>query len=144
MKLSVAPCVAFCSSLAVFCLLFSACENSEKTLAASYQSEARSNLRAIYVLQETCYSERSTYCGTFELLNFNPPGMNRYAYFLPGDRIPAEKGGPYQLPDTVKPRVNEKGYQVVAVGNIDSDPGLDVWTVDETESLQNVINDVEK
>jgi hypothetical protein len=70
--------------------------------------------------------------------------MNRYAYFLPGDRISAEKGGPYQLPDAVKPMVNEKGYQVVAVGNIDSDPVLDVWTVDETESLQNVINDVEK
>ncbi len=143
MKFRTVPCVALCLSLAVPCLMFSACDKSEKTLATSYQSEARSNLRAIYVLQETCYLERSTYCGTFELLNFKPPGMNRYAYFLPGDRIPAEKGGPYKLPETIQPRVNEKGYQVVTVANIDSDPVLDVWTVDEKDSLRNVINDLE-
>lgn len=125
-------------------LAFPACKDSEESLARSYQSEARSNLRAIYVLQETCYAERATYCGTFDLLNFNTPGLNRYAYFLPGDRIEAEKGGPYKLPEGLKPEVSEKGYRVVAVGNIDSDPVLDVWTVDEKKAVQNLRDDVKE
>ncbi len=124
------------------CLLSASCNDREKELSRSYRSEAKSNLHSIYVLQQNCFTERATYCGTFEVLNFEPTGANRYAYFLPGDRLPAKKGGPYRLPPGIRPEVNEKGYIVVAVGNIDSDPSLDVWTVDEKNSVRNMINDV--
>lgn len=52
----------------------------------------------------------------------------------PCDRL-AERG----LLDKV--RVTQQSWQAVAVGNIDDDPDLEIWTIDERKTLERLVAD---
>lgn len=53
----------------------------------STQSEARTNLRAIYTGQMAFFQERKRFSQWTGEIGFDPDGNNRYAYFLSGDAL---------------------------------------------------------
>jgi|WetSurMetagenome_2_1015567.scaffolds.fasta_scaffold211757_2 hypothetical protein len=130
------------------------------------RAEARNNLGSLYFSQLGYYSDHHTYAGRSggngtgcfsDLMNWHPDGMRwndnltQYNYFCGHDVIIASKPGvaipPYRpdstWPDGVpKPENSETGFTMVAIGNVDFDEGIDVWTINDSKELKNLINDI--
>ena len=116
-------------------------------------SEARTNLGAIYVAQTAYFSDANTYASgpnAFDLMNWSPAGQTRYAYFS-GDQIILNKlpGVPEEIrsgevwPIHIKPRATENGFIALAVGNWDNDDFLDVWMINDNKELIHLLEDGE-
>jgi len=115
-----------------------------KMQAKAKQSEAKSNLSAIFNMQMAFHGDKDTYAHTFNEMGWEPEGTHAYTYFLDKDEIQAKKGGPYQLPANVKAKVGKEEFLAVAVANIDRDDTLDVWAIDQSKVLQNLVDDVDE
>ena len=121
--------------------------------AKATQSEAKTNLGVIYRSQLEYFSRTNTYASgekAFEILNWNPPGQNRYAYYCDtaviANKLPIGSGG-MPLPDEdwpveLKPQSSQTGFTCMAVGNIDNDWMLDVWSINDAKVLRNDQDDV--
>jgi hypothetical protein len=119
-------------------------QQQQQVVVKASQFEAKTNLMTIFSSEMAFFAENSTYGANFDDLGFSLLGDARYAYFLPGSELQPAKGARYSLPEGIAPRVDERGFVVVAVGNLDSDPTLDVWTMDQDRDLVNVVNDMVK
>ena len=108
------------------------------------QSEANFNLKQVYKSQIAFYAKHHIYASLFKELEWKPEGMNRYSYFLPGEEIPATAPGrgPFSMPENFQAGASQTGFTAVAVGNVDNDATLDVWTINEKNELRNWINDI--
>ena len=134
--------------------------NFLKYQARSRQSEAKSNLAAVFVTETSFFGEHSRY-GSFSEVGYTLGGTtNRYTYRSPAlggaatssgtpwiDLIPAGIGAS-TLENTVVPSGGTAGlsgsFTATATGNIDVDPTPDEWHVnDNKRDLQNAdTNDV--
>jgi len=120
------------------------------------QSEAISNLKSIYIAQLSYFSNNNTYSGgakAFQHMNWLPAGENLYAYYCGGDIIPNKlpmgdrKNPPLpkdeDWPVEIKPASSHTGFTCMAIGNIDNDPQLDVWVINDAMNLTNPLNDAQ-
>ena len=126
--------------------------NFLKFQAKAKGHEAKTYLGAIYLAQTAYYSQAGTYPAgpnAFELMNWKPPGGTRYAYYCDtaviANKLPMGREMP--LPDMdwpvkLKPRSSRTGFTCMAVGNVDNDPDLDVWSINDAKVLTNEQNDV--
>jgi len=89
--------------------------------AKTKQSEAKTNLGAIFTSEVTYFGEEDTYSG-IAAIGWAPEGSTRYAYTM----LSADQ-------DT---------FSAEARGNIDTDSQVDVWEMNETRQLTNTSNDV--
>jgi type IV pilus assembly protein PilA len=106
------------------------------------QAEAKVNLGGIFVCQESYFSEYNTYGGgddAFVLIQFIPiSGKNRYTYLLDTDEL---TGSIPVNPKPTPPPVTKLGFTAIAVANIDNDPFIDFWMVnDKRDILNNVVD----
>jgi type IV pilus assembly protein PilA len=132
--------------------------NFLKFQAKSKQSEAKTNLKAIYTAETGYYGENNTY-NTFDRVNWAPVGTSRYAYSLGTDNgIATPTPGPgtsFLIQNTSAPLytdgsfaasparlVGSTSFLAGAVGNIDNDTPVDEWTINDNNSLVNTANDV--
>ena len=128
--------------------------NFLKFQAKSKQSEAKTNLKAIYTAQTGYYGENNTY-NSFNNVNWAPVGTARYTYSVGSDNGVASPPGVGASPVyvitgtsaaagdfTVTPLVGANAFLAGAVGNIDNDSGFDEWTINDNNALVNVVNDV--
>lgn len=123
------------------------------------QSEAKTNLGAIYVAQLSYFSNANTYASgpdAFKLLQWDPVGQNRYAFYCQGTMIPGKPPKRWQFwlirnyplpsdsnwPVALKPASSKTGFTCMAVGNIDNDETLDVWSISDGKILRNDLNDL--
>lgn len=112
------------------------------------QSEAKMNLGAIFTCQVAYYTESGEYGSTFEQINWAPEGKHIYAYYCKESIIKNVKGRPIDLdpkkiwPYKVRPDTSKTAFTCMAIGNTDKDDTLDVWTIDDTKNLRNIVNDV--
>jgi len=115
------------------------------------QSEAKTNLGAIYEAQRAYFSDHNTYAGgdqAFQILGWEPLGQTRYAYYCDSAVIPnllgrAEIPMPNKnWPVETKPASSQTGFTCMAVGNDDIDETLDVWSINDAKILRNDLNDV--
>jgi type IV pilus assembly protein PilA len=129
--------------------------NFLKFQAKSKQSEAKTNLKAIYTAETGYYGENNTY-NTFERVNWQPVGVARYTYSLgtvgtiptpPGAGstlliagVPALTDGSF-LASPAR-TVTDNSFIAGAVGQLDNDPAPDEWTINDNNSLVNQFNDV--
>ena len=124
--------------------------NFLKFQAKSKQSEAKTNLKAIYTAQTGYYGENNTY-NSFDRVNWAPVGTARYSYSVGSDNgvasppgvgtsflISGTSGGTF----TITPLVGANSFLAGAVGNIDNDTGFDEWSINDNNALVNVLNDV--
>ena len=116
-----------------------------KFQAKAKQAEARGNLGTIHTMQTAYFSSTDTFAGTaraFHLINFTPiAGQNRYNYIMDVGIYPAtiDNFDPALLPAGVL--VSNQGFTCLAAGNVDSDPFLDVWGVNDIREVKNAIAD---
>jgi len=106
------------------------------------QAEVKVNLQNICTAQMQAYVEKAQYATTFAELQFTPPENSSYAYFLSADQALQPAGKNYALPPDVQAFVSADTFQVVAVGNIDRDDDLDIWTIDQNQNLSNLADDL--
>jgi type IV pilus assembly protein PilA len=125
--------------------------------AKAPQSEAKTNLGAIFTTQVAYYGENNTYAGragengngAFYDMGWSPEGDTRYTYYAGGDYIAPTRPGvtmPFKpgkdWPYPIRPESTAHGFTVLAIGNIDKDPCLDVWMMNDAKQLTNLVNDV--
>ena len=127
-----------------------------KMLAKSKQSEAKTNLGAIFTGQVAYFGEQNEYGNTFPLIAWYPEGQNLYAYGMGAattstledpaqDLILNLKGdtdAPCNAIGTPPPATTPGTFTVVATGNVDNDLLCDYWWINEQKMLTNETNDV--
>jgi type IV pilus assembly protein PilA len=117
-----------------------------KMLAKSKQSEAKSNLGAIFTGQVAYFGEQNTYGNMFELIAWAPEGQSLYAYYLDADTVINRKGdtdnpcAPASDPGAAA--TTATAFIANATGNVDNDTTCDEWYIDERKNLVNSVNDV--
>lgn len=123
--------------------------NFIKFQSRSKQAEAKANLRALYTAERAFYEENQRYTSDLEELGAHLEPGNRYAYFadergvlvaVDRHRHPGQTAvGLADLPPLPEARPGVTGtcpkceLTLVAAGNIDSDPTLDVWSISTAE-----------
>jgi len=119
--------------------------------------EAETNLPAINAAQLSYFTNANTYADRaivnskrldcFQLIHWKPTGPTRYSYYCGHDMLPNSQGSPLPLrpgrdwPFTELPSVSASGFTVFAIGNIDRDDFLDVWTINDTRHLSHLLDD---
>ncbi|MBN1959432.1 MAG: hypothetical protein JW841_00680 [Deltaproteobacteria bacterium] len=84
--------------------------------------------------------------GTFKEFRFTPIYGHYTIYLGPDDFISALREGETiidPLPEDSMPAVTEDSFTAVAVGNIDSDPQLDVWELYDNGEIIHCVNDLD-
>jgi hypothetical protein len=135
------------------------------------RQEVVTSLRAIHAAQAAYFRVHHTYAGlagndsagAFAALNWSPPSESHYAYFLGGDCIPLPVQAPGEnldpattTPDTtayefgaheetvrLTSSVSDHGFTVIAKGNLDRDPCLDTWMINDTGRPVLLTNDAD-
>lgn len=102
-----------------------------KSSSKTKQAEAKSILKQIYVGQRVHYQRHNTYIangqsasagGSFIPLDVEIMGSARYTYTIVADSA---------------------SFTATATANLDDDPTIDTWIIDETGNLQCTVNDAE-
>ncbi|MBF0276968.1 MAG: prepilin-type N-terminal cleavage/methylation domain-containing protein [SAR324 cluster bacterium] len=96
----------------------------QRYLVSSRQTEARTNLMAIYSAQKIYYASNRKYADSLNQLGVEVAKEGDgalYSYSLDADNT---------------------SYTATASGNIDDDDTIDSWTIDQEKNLINVENDV--
>jgi type IV pilus assembly protein PilA len=127
--------------------------------AKSKQSEAKTNLGGVFTAQTAYLGEKDVY-GTFTAIAWSPIGTNqRYTYYsgLVADGSASGltdfKDAPAPVGHTawagpVTPGVTQPGGGVAgvftagAIGNVDTDAAVDIWTMTQNRALNIVSDDV--
>ena len=133
------------------------------------QSEAKAHLGFIAKGERAYFAERDAYTDDLALLNISISGAPRYLYGFTTDALPAASGrndtaklkatgggGSYDTAhmvdgfgvllaesDLPTAPVTKETFLIGAVGNADTDPTLDQWTMDSDGIMANVTNDMD-
>ena len=116
-----------------------------KFQAKAKQSEAKTNLGAIFTTQVAYFGENNTYAGNnvaFVSLAWEPEGDNLYSYHCGGAVIANVKGTPTAgvVPGDVETTTN--AFTVGASGNVDNDEEvIDQWIMNDSKLLKNTVID---
>jgi type IV pilus assembly protein PilA len=133
------------------------------------QSEARTHLDFIAKCERAYFAEREAFTDDLGLLNVAISGAPRYLFGFTTDALPSASG----RNDTAKLKASGGGdsfdtthmvdgfgvllaesdlptapvtataFVIGAVGNADTDPTLDQWTLDSNGAMVNVTNDID-
>ena len=95
--------------------------NLEKYLKRARQTEAKTNLSAIYTAQKIYFTLHQSYADDINKLDLS-----------------LVQGDPY----TFTMEASTSTFKAQAEGNIDDDAALDTWTIDQDKNLFNTIDDV--
>lgn len=102
-------------------------------------AEAKTGLTYIFASQSSHYAEFEEYSTDFEKIGVVFENQNpRYEFGFASDANPQFKK---YCPDCV---VSKDGFKVVAIGNIDEDETLDIWTIDQDKNLIHLQDDMKE
>ncbi len=131
-------------------VLFQACEKQQeqkptepakKDKAPAQALESVQLLESIYTAQSKYFKKHGSYSKTFRELGWEPEGKFDYALFLPEEAIQPEQVGPFKLPGGLKAMISDKGFTAIVAGNIDDDPTVDVWWINDAKGVRHVVDD---
>ena len=113
--------------------------NFLKFQAKSKQSEAKTNLKAIFTAETAYFGENNSY-GTFAQANWQPVGTKQLYYYTIGggggdDFGTAPAGGGWVR----TPGWTTANFTAGAQANIDADPLIDAWTITPANDLTNEV-----
>jgi len=130
----------------LFCLLVMAAVAIPDFLKFNSKGpEIKMGFRSIYKAQVKYFEKHHRYAGgknCFKELNWKPEGR-MYTYYCGEDKIVCT----LCKKECVTPNlsaVSERGFTIMASGNIDNDPTCDVWTINDAKVRKNVVNDAQK
>ncbi len=124
--------------------------NFLKFQAKSKQSEAKTNLKAVYTAETSYFGEKNTY-ESFGNVNWEPVGVSRYQFSIDTGATIIPTPNP-SLGTAVAVWAGFSGlvgvpggytnFSAAANGNIDNDSGIDTWYITDGNVLDNPNNDV--
>lgn len=128
--------------------------NFQKFSARAQQAEAKSLLAGAFVAQQAYRAEFGRFCPTIAKCGLSVDPRGRYVLFfgarefagglaLPDRRSVLEQTAIFFDESKVRPMVKKDRFVLVAVSNLDADPDLDVWTIDQDNELVHVQNDLD-
>lgn len=126
-----------------FMFTYSWMETRRAARVATLQSGVSEDLRALLRAERLYRAGRDTY-GTLKELRFQPPHGQYTIYLAPDDYLPATRDKATltdPLPPELQPALAETAFTAVAIGNLDDDPDLDVWTVNDAGQIEHVKDD---
>jgi len=119
--------------------------------AKSKQSEAKTNLGGIFTAQTAYFGEKNTY-GTFTHIAWAPIGKSQLYTYYSGSNgtdgtagttdLKAPASGTTAWAGSVTPAMTASTFTAGAIGNIDSDATLDIWSVNDVKEVANISDDV--
>ncbi len=92
-----------------------------KLVGKAKQTEAKTTLQAIYTAQKLYFAENDKYAINLSDLDIEIPNDARYSY---------------------SNSALDNSFSVKAEFNLDQDPALDTWSINEQKVLENTINDL--
>jgi len=120
-------------------------------------SEAKTNLGIFWTLQHSYFEEHGRYSdslGGFSWDKEDPRQVQRFYDYCIGTTFFSEADHPhYSREDLAEMKIyaeklcarcsgaTEKGFTILAIGNMDRDPLLDVWSLNDYMALKNLVND---
>ncbi len=116
-------------------------------------SEAKMNLGAIFTAYAQYYNDYGVYPSApeirrgntvyncFSIADWKPRGQTRFAYECANRVVYPNLVGEPIINCPVVTRANRDSFTIAACGNIDQDEVLDVWTMNDSKTLENVIPD---
>lgn len=117
-------------------------DNYKKGTEKAMQVEAQINMPSIFAAQMGYKAINQKYGATFSEIGFSIAGENqRYTYFMGDDVL---KGARYldAFPGSLPPpQVTENSFTAYAIANLDDDPDLDIWTIDQSGTARQIKND---
>jgi len=118
-------------------------QNYERGTAKARMIEAQTNLPAILAMQTGFKAMNQRYAATFKDMGFSMTGQNQnYSYFL-GDDVIKGGRGPDKLPEGLpNPAPSAESFVIYAIANLDDDPDLDIWKIDQTGNVQHPRSDL--
>jgi prepilin-type N-terminal cleavage/methylation domain-containing protein len=112
-----------------------------KISARARQAEAKGNLGALWTCQVSYFGEYSTFAGganAIDLIGFGATGNQQTRYWYIVDTSILNGDFPVSsLPTGVAS--TERGFSVIAAGNIDKDTYVDVWGISNAKVLMNMV-----
>lgn len=115
--------------------------NFIKFQAKSKQTEAKSNLKAIFIAKKSYGAENNTFaCAS--LCGWNAESGTIYAYNTGAQAYPATKAGVTQPTSGDLHVEGVSTFTAAAYGQVDRDATVDAWTVNQEGTLLNPTNDV--
>ena len=113
--------------------------NFLKFQAKSKQSEAKTNLKAVYTAETSYFGENNTYAA-FSTANWEPVGVSRYAFSIDGGTTIIGATPPTGADWTDSALVPGGGppytnFSAAANGNIDNDTDVDTWMINDANVL---------
>ena len=117
--------------------------NFLKFQAKSKQSEAKTNLKAVYTAETSYFGENNTY-SSFGNVNWEPVGSSRYMFSVDGGATTlgaAAAALGAAVPDWTDSALLPAGgppflnFSAAANGNIDNDSGVDTWMINDSNVL---------
>lgn len=118
--------------------------NFIKFQAKAKQAEAKVSLAKIHTMQNAYRGQYRKFSDSLLELGFESQGISRYSYFLTPDNYILKEGIDIRnIPAEYKDMAfaQQDQYLAVAIGNIDADPDLDVWIIDNNKNLRNIKDD---
>ncbi len=134
----------------VVVLLVSHLPTASATSLRGLATDAKVNLKGVYKAQMTHFAEHDTYAD-FQTIGFTIQADHpRYVYGLtPGPDGLIGKGDPPRFPSDIdwdaigiRPGVTTNAFTAVAVGNLDADSGLEIWSLNHKNRLVQHANDM--
>lgn len=102
----------------------------------------KSSLNSIYRSESAYYAKNGYYESDYTKLGFGISIDNNYDIYF-GQNVSHSYGRPsYILPDYLKPGVFADHFFIIAVANVDGDPDLDIWILDNKGSIIHLMNDM--
>ena len=105
------------------------------------RSEVKSNLSAIYKAEISYFGENNTFSPSFTEIRWIPVGVANYTYTLGVEEVGKDNTA-NPKPPSVVPVANDNGFLAYGWGNIDSDSIVDVWHIDDINTLVNDTDDI--
>jgi len=116
--------------------------NFQNFRSKAMQAEARANLAAIHTCELVYFSDFNAFVSdedAFTEINYIPvSGVKRYMYILGEDSLLPEF--PLDSPPAGIAG-SQMGFTAIAAGNIDADPFIDFWAVNDQRDIRNQSND---
>jgi len=125
---------------------FSGCEEQAEMLqygqVKAKQTEAKTNLTAIYTAQVGFRAMSRRYGENFSEIGYAITENQRYSYFMCDDVLEGYLG-PDSLPDNLSPPAcSSDKFLVYAIANLDNDDTLDIWSIDQDHNLRMISSDL--
>jgi len=133
--------------------------------ASAAQTEAKLNLSMLFKTESSHLAEYGDFTDDLRLLNWQAEGSPSYVYGFTSDGMPGPSGvndsaewcgigcgfpntnmvdafgTPLSVADLPAAAVTRGGFTIGAVGNLDNDPGLDRWTLNDAGALTHIEHD---